>query len=44
MFMVLMKTLFQVDYPWELYVLVFSGTLGSNGIGAFLIYIKSKEK
>ena len=42
-FMVLMKTLFTIDYPWELYVLTFIGTLGSNGIGAFLIYVKSKH-
>jgi hypothetical protein len=43
-FMVLMKTLFTIEYPWELYVLTFLGTLGSNGIGAFLIYIKSKHE
>ena len=43
-FMILMKTLFAIDYSWELYLLVFSGTLGSNGIGAFLIYIKSKHE
>lgn len=43
MFMILMKTFFNTEYPWELYILVFTGTLGSNGVGAFLIYIKSKH-
>ena len=42
-FMILMKSLFDVNYPWELYMIVFAGTLGSNGVGAFLIYIKSKN-
>lgn len=43
-FMILMKTLFGIEYSWELYLLVFIGTLGSNGLGAFLIYIKSKHE
>lgn len=43
-FMILMKTLFDIEYSWELYVLVFLGTLGSNGLGAFLIYIKAKHE
>jgi hypothetical protein len=42
MFMILMQTIFATAYPWELYILVFTGTLGSNGVGAFLIYLKSK--
>ena len=43
MFMITMKTFFNIDYPWELYILVFTGTLGSNGVGAFLIYLKHKH-
>lgn len=42
-FMILMKTLYNTDYSWELYLLVFAGTLGSNGVGAFLIYMKTKK-
>jgi hypothetical protein len=44
MFMILMLSFYNIQYPWELYVIVFCGTLGSNGIGAFLIYIKSKNE
>lgn len=43
MFMILMKTIFNIEYHWELYLLVFTGTLGSNGVGAFLIYLKARH-
>jgi len=43
MFMILMQTISDASYPWELYVLVFTGTMGSNGVGAFLLYLKSKN-
>lgn len=41
-FMVIMKTISGIEYSWELYALSFFGTLGSNGLAAFLIYIKKK--
>jgi hypothetical protein len=43
-FMILMKTLFAVHYNWEEYSLMFLGTAGSNGVSAWLIYLKSKNK
>lgn len=42
-FMVIMKTVADINYSWELYVLSFMGTAGSNGLAAFLIYNKNKS-
>ncbi|HOY49470.1 MAG TPA: hypothetical protein PLJ60_18295 [Chryseolinea sp.] len=43
-YMIVIKTLYQVQYSWEEYMLMFFGTAGSNGVAAFIIYIKQKGK
>lgn len=42
--MVLMVTLFpDVKYPLELYLLLFAGTLGSNGVKTALLIMKNQK-
>jgi len=41
-YMVVMKTLYGVQYEVFEYAMVFSGTLGSNTASAFIIWVKQK--
>jgi len=42
-YMVVNFTIYNTDYPWQLYALSFTGSLGSNAAGLILAYIKSKK-
>ena len=37
-------TMFGTDYPWEIYGLSFTGSLGSQAAGVLLAYIKNMKK
>jgi hypothetical protein len=41
-YMIVMKTLYGVNYQVFEYAMVFSGTLGSNTASAFIIWVKQK--
>lgn len=41
-YMVVMKTLYGIQYEVFEYAMVFSGTLGSNTASAFIIWVKQK--
>lgn len=43
-FMIVNKTVFGIAYTWEEYTLSFLGTAGSNGVSAWIIYVKNKFK
>ena len=41
-YMIINKTHNGVEYTWEEYSLMFLGTAGSNGVAAWIIYVKQK--